>query len=78
MKRRSWLRHQLAHSVLVHTTSDQSIAGVLEEVARDGVILRAARFLDSSDAQVPLAGETFIPREKIALVQITPASAEPV
>lgn len=76
--RRGWLRRQLAHSVLVHTTTDQSIAGVLEEVARDGLILRAARFLDSSDAEIPLAGETFIPREKIALVQVTAASAERV
>ncbi len=67
---RGWLRRQLAVSVIVHTTSDQSIAGVLEEVARDGVILRAARFLDSSEAQVPMAGETYIPRSKIQMVQV--------
>ena len=72
---RGWLRRQLAASVVVHTTTDQSIAGVLEETARDGVILRAARFLDSPDAEVPLAGETFIPREKIAFVQVSPAEA---
>lgn len=70
--KRSWLRHRLAHSVIVHTVDDQSISGVLEEVARDGLILRAARFLDSNDAQVPLAGETFIPRHKIALLQVVP------
>jgi hypothetical protein len=69
---KGWLRRQLATSVVVHTTTDQSIAGVLEGTARDGIILRAARFLDSGDAQVPLAGETFIPRERIQFVQVIP------
>lgn len=66
---RGWLRHKLAEQVTVHTTTDQTIIGYLEETSRDGLILRAARFMDAEVA-VPLAGEVFVPREKIAFVQV--------
>jgi hypothetical protein len=72
---RGWLRRQLAHSVVVHTTTDASISGILEFQAHDGIVLRAARFLEGSD-QISLGGETFIPREKIALVQVMAAGDE--
>lgn len=68
-----WLRRQLADEVVVHTTENLSIAGWLEEVARDGVILRAARYVEG-DGDIALAGEVFIPRPKISLVQVRPAA----
>lgn len=66
---RSWLRHKLASSVTVHLTTGDSVAGYLEETGRDGIILRAARFLDT-EASVAMAGELFVPRDKILLVQV--------
>ncbi|GAA2141532.1 hypothetical protein GCM10009760_25800 [Kitasatospora kazusensis] len=67
-----WLRRQLASEVVVHTIEEQSIRGWLEEEAPDGLILRAARFLDAGENPVPLAGETFIPRGRVAFVQVRP------
>lgn len=68
-----WLRRQLADEVVVHTTEDMSIAGWLEEVASDGIILRAARYVEG-DGDIALAGELFIPRSKICFVQVRPVS----
>lgn len=67
--KRSWLTRKLASSVTVHLTTGDSIAGYLEEVGRDGVILRAPRFLDA-EQHVPMAGELFVPREKVLFVQV--------
>lgn len=72
MNRRSWLRQRTLARILVHTTDDKTIEGVLDTVARDGVVLIAGRYLEG-DAKVELAGETFIPREKIAFVQVAEA-----
>lgn len=63
-----WLRRQLATQCVIHTVDDQSIAGFLEEVARDGVILRAATHL--GETKVDIAGECWIPRARISWVQV--------
>jgi hypothetical protein len=68
---RSWLKQKLAVDVVVHTTDSSSIRGLLEDTARDGVVLRAARYLEGGSG-VPLGGELFIPREKILMVQVDP------
>lgn len=70
---RGWLRRQLADEVVVHTTENMTIAGWLEEVSSDGVILRAARYVEG-DGDITLAGEVFIPRPKISFVQVRPVS----
>lgn len=67
--RRGWLRRKLAESIVVHLTTGDSVAGFLEETSKDGLILRAARFLDN-DTHVPLAGELFVPRERVLFVQV--------
>lgn len=57
----------------VHLTTGDTVAGFLEETGRDGIILRAARYLDT-DSQVPMAGELFIPKDKILFVQLGDAA----
>lgn len=66
---RPWLRRRLASNVTVHLTTGDTVAGFLEETGRDGIILRAARYLDT-DVQVTMAGELFIPKDKITMVQL--------
>ncbi len=66
--RRGWLDSKHLHRLIVHTTDDKSVEGCVLRVARDGVVLIQSKFLDG-DGQVPLAGEFFIPRDRIAFVQ---------
>lgn len=70
---RSWLRQRTARSVVVHVSDGpdgRSIEGLLVSVGQDGVVLRAARYL-TDDAQVPLLGELFVPRDRVLFVQVT-------
>lgn len=67
--RPGFLARQPLVSVTVHLTTDQTIAGALAESGRDGLVLRAARFLDSSGETTPLGGELFIPADRINFVQ---------
>jgi hypothetical protein len=60
--------------VLVHTTQNTSVEGLLHVVAGDGVVLVGARWLDSG-GNVPMGGEVFVPRDQVALVQHTPAES---
>jgi hypothetical protein len=66
MKR--WIRHRMAHRVYVHTTDDRTIEGVIVSEWRDGLSLGDARYHESSGA-VSMAGEVFIPREKVLFIQ---------
>lgn len=68
MRVSGWLRRQLATQCVIHTVDEQSIAGYLEEVARDGVILRAATHL--GETRVEIGGEVWVPRARIAWVQV--------
>lgn len=66
-----WFRRVLKKRIIVHLATDQSIEGVLMEQTRDGIILRAAKLLQSAGtADTPMAGETFVPREQIAFAQL--------
>lgn len=70
---RGWLKQQLATDVVVHTVDNSTLRGLLEDTARDGIVLRAARFLDGGNGDgVHLAGELFVPRDKIAFIQVRP------
>lgn len=68
---RAWLRRRKGRRVIVHCLppSDQSIEGLLTLVARDGLVLQGARFLE---ANAPAAGEVFVPRDRVAFVQYQP------
>ncbi len=66
---RRWLRRRVATLVRIHTTTDQSIEGLLKVAAADGLVLTSARFL-SGEGSVDLPGDTFVPRERVSLVQV--------
>lgn len=57
----------------MHTTDDSTLRGFLEDMGSDGVVLRAARFVQT-EGDVALAGEVFVPRHKIAFVQVRPVT----
>ena len=69
----SWLEEKTARRLVVHTTDDRSIEGLLEFVGPDGVTLRAARLM--AKPPVDLGGEIWLPRETVAFVQTVPAAS---
>lgn len=69
--RSRWLKSKMLRQVYVHTTDDQTVFGVLEADAPDGLVLRAAILLGES-SRVPMAGEVFIPRGKVSFIQVQP------
>lgn len=75
MRLHGWLRRQLSTQCVIHTLDGQSMAGFLEEVASDGVILRAAEYLGEQRTQI--GGEVWVPRARIAWVQVVRFQDEP-
>lgn len=63
----SWLESITLERVLVHTSDDQTFEGNLAGVASDGLLLKAVRLVDENPVNV--AGDVFIPRSKIVMVQ---------
>ena len=69
--RKSWLRRQVLTRVAVYTTEGDTIEGVLDVVARDGVVLRSPVYHDDGEgADHRLAGTVFVPRSTIRFVQV--------
>lgn len=66
---RQWLPARTLKTVTVHTTQDQTFEGLLAAVSPDGLVLRAAKFVGEHD-QIPLSGETFIPKGQVSFVQV--------
>lgn len=60
---------EIAQEVTVHTTAGDTIAGVLVERLPIGIILDAARYLDS-EQPVPLGGRVYIENAKINFIQL--------
>lgn len=60
-----WLRRRHKRTVVVHTTNAQTFQGVLMSTSRDGLVLRHAKL-----EGVAMAGETFIPRNTVVIVQV--------
>lgn len=70
--RRSWLRRAQARTVVVHMRDNSpSVRGVLSGTFTDGIELRHAELLNdkSGSPATSIAGEAFVPRDRIALVQ---------
>jgi hypothetical protein len=68
--RRSWLKSKLTETVILHQTNDLSYRGVLAGVWADGVTLRHAELLNPKPAApTSMAGEVWVPREMVAIVQ---------
>jgi hypothetical protein len=67
---RSWWATMRRQQLMVHLTDDTTIRGVVLEVTDDGVLLTAAEYL--GDRNVPLGGEVFVARERVAFTQVPP------
>jgi hypothetical protein len=62
-----WLAGKVAKKVRVHTKDEVSYDGLLCHVAIDGIVLVGARDVDKD---VPIAGEIFIPRDNVHMIQV--------
>jgi len=66
-RKRRWIDRALRRRVLVHTSEDQTIDGVLMAATPDGVVLANAKF---HEPDVGFAGEVWVPREKVRFLQL--------
>lgn len=66
--RRNWLQTRKHDRVIVYTTENDTLDGLLEAVAADGLVLWDSRV--QSDQGVPLGGEVFVPKDKVRFVQV--------
>jgi hypothetical protein len=69
---RRWIKSRVGNRLLVHTTADDSIEGVLTLEARDGLVLEDADLLPAQGGRVELTGRVFIPRAHVRLIQEAP------
>lgn len=73
---RNWLDGQMTRRVLVQINAGpgeaDSIEGLVARVAPDGLVLEHAVFHDADGRTVPMAGEVWLPRPKVRLVQTLP------
>ena len=65
-----WLGAAERRRLIVHTTDDRSIEGLVASAAVDGLVLSAARLLEKTP--VDLAGDVWVPKAKIVFVQAPP------
>jgi hypothetical protein len=59
--------------LVVHTSDDRSLEGLVELVGADGVLMRDAKLLGAKI--VELAGEVWIPRAQVVFVQTVASPA---
>lgn len=64
----TWLDGVTSERILVHTVESQTIDGTLLSAGADGLVLVAARFAHT-DQPVTFAGDLWVPRDKIRVVQ---------
>lgn len=63
-----WLEQATHRRVLVHTTSDDSVEGILQLAAEDGLLLWGAQMVVKGN-RVKLDGEVFVPKGQVRFVQ---------
>jgi hypothetical protein len=68
---RRWLKDKVRQHAVVYTTEDKVLEGVLFVVSDEGIVLNNTVIHEGKG--VPLAGDIFIPRERIRFVQIARA-----
>jgi small nuclear ribonucleoprotein (snRNP)-like protein len=66
----TWIDSVIQKRLIVHLKDGTTIQGSLSTVMKDGVILRAAAYLNPGSSATPMAGEVFIPRENVAFIQL--------
>jgi hypothetical protein len=62
-----WLDRVTGEQVIVHLVDDQTVKGALVDVHRDGLVLRAAQLI--AQPAVDIAGDVFVPRDKVLMLQ---------
>lgn len=68
MRRRRYLPSLRDRTVLVHA-GERTIEGVIVQDAVDGLVVRAAK-LHTDGQVVGMAGDVFVPRDTLVLVQV--------
>lgn len=69
LSRRAYLKSITAETVVLHTTTDASIRGVLIAVYSDVYVLHHAAFLNEDGSRVAIDGEALVPVSRVAFLQ---------
>jgi len=69
ISRRSYLKTLTAETVVLNTTGDESIRGVLIAVHSDVYVLRHAAYLNPDGSKVTIDGEVLVPVSRVAFLQ---------
>jgi hypothetical protein len=67
--RRPYLKALTGETLVMHTTTDASIRGVLIAVHADVYVLEHAAYLNPNGPEVPADGETLVPVHRVAFIQ---------
>lgn len=68
----SWWDGVQRKSVLVHLVDERTIRGVVSQICPDGVLLVSAEYLEDGGGRVEMAGQVFVPSERVAFAQQEP------
>ena len=69
ISRRPYLKTLAAETVVLNTTGDESIRGVLLAVHSDVYVLRHAAYLNHDGSKVAIDGEVLVPVSRVAFLQ---------
>lgn len=69
ISRRPYLKQLTAETVVLNTTDDASIRGVLIAVHSDVYVLRHAAYLNPDGSKVAIDGEVLVPVSRVAFLQ---------
>jgi hypothetical protein len=69
ISRRSYLKTLTAETVVLNTTGEESIRGVLIAVHSDVYVLRHAAYLNPDGSKVAIDGEVLVPVSRVAFLQ---------
>jgi hypothetical protein len=69
ISRRPYLKTLTAETVVLNTTGDESIRGVLLAVHSDVYVLRHAAYLNPDGSKVAIDGEVLVPVSRVAFLQ---------
>jgi hypothetical protein len=69
LSRRPYLKEITAETVVLNTTGNESIRGVLVAVHSDVYVLRHAAYLNPDGTRVSIDGEVLVPVQRVAFLQ---------
>lgn len=68
---KGWIDRLIAHTVVAHLTSGESIQGVLTATHRDCLVMSHAIYL-GTEAHIKVDGDAVIPRPNVKFIQVLP------